>query len=161
MVWLIVHALLAVAVVIAIVLSNRSIFTRPVTGPMVSVLEAVCYLAAVASIPLCWYFNIQFVNEYSQGAHNPLWGPGSWVEFIRLGYDNPAASSASVDYTIASVILLPLFTIVDGRHRGVRHPWLYVLLILFASLAFAWGFYLAMVERQRRHRPADQLVAAR
>jgi hypothetical protein len=37
---------------------------------------------------------------------------------------NPAASSAGQDYTIGNVILLPL--------------------------AFAWAFYLATTERQRR-----------
>ena len=99
---------------------------------------------------LGWYFNIRFVSEYAHGAHNPIWGPGSWAEFMRLGYVNPAASSASEDYTIASVIVLPFFTIIDGGRRGVRHRWLYFVLILFISLAFAWALYLATVERQRR-----------
>lgn len=61
-----------------------------------------------------------------------------------------AASSASSDYAIMSVILLPLFTIVDGRRRGVRQPWLYFVVVLTASSSFGWAFYLATVERQRR-----------
>ena len=46
--------------------------------------------------------------------------------------------------------MLPVFTIVDGRRRGVRQPWLYFALILFTTLTFAWAFYLATIERQRR-----------
>jgi hypothetical protein len=79
------------------------------------------------------------------------WGPGSWSDYIRLMFTNPAASSASQDYTIANVILLPLFTIVDGYRRGLRRPWLFVIASLFTSFAFAFAFYFATLERQRRH----------
>jgi len=47
------------------------------------------------------------------------------------------------------VILLPLFTIVDGYRRALRHPWLYFVSSLFTSFAFA--FYFATIERQHRH----------
>ena len=83
-------------------------------------------------------------------------GSGSWWQFISLGYANPAAASASQDYTIGNVILLPLFTIVDGYRRGIRRPWLYFVSSLFTSFAFAWAFYLATVERQRLHEKATQ-----
>ncbi|MBV9088523.1 MAG: DUF2834 domain-containing protein [Mycobacteriaceae bacterium] len=149
MVSLLVHAVLGLAVIGVIVASNPHVFREPV-APKVSVLEVVYYLAGIASVLIGYYFNIRFVSDYAHGAHNPFWGPGSWAEFMRLGYVNPAASSASEDYTIASVIVLPLFTIVDGRRRGVRRPWLYFLLVLTASTAFAWAFYLATTERQRR-----------
>ena len=130
--------------------SNPRIFRRPAT-PKVSALEAVFYLAGVAATVIGYYFNHQYVSEYSRGTHNAIWGDhGSWKEFILLGYDNPAAASASQDYTIMSLILLPLFVIVDGRRRGIRHAWMYMLLILFTSSAFPWAFYLATVERQRR-----------
>ncbi|MDT5015271.1 MAG: hypothetical protein QOD39_1431, partial [Mycobacterium sp.] len=75
----------------------------------------------------------------------------NWTEFITLGYANPAASSQVADYTIANVILLPLFTIVDGRRRSIRWPWLFFVSSLFTNFAFAWAFYLATAERQRRH----------
>jgi hypothetical protein len=150
MVSLIVHALLGLTVIGLIVGLNSQIFRRPVSGPRLSALECVYYIAGIAATAIGWYFNIRFVNEYAHGAHNPIWGPGSWAEFIRLGYDNPAASSASEDYTIASLIVLPVFAIVDGRRRGVRQPWLYFALILFTTLTFAWAFYLATIERQRR-----------
>lgn len=149
MVSLIVHAVLGLTVIGVIVASNPAIFRQPVT-PRVSVLEAVYYVAGVASVIIGYYFNVRYVSEYAHGGHNPFWGHGSWAEFIRLGYANPAAGSASEDYTIFSLILLPVWTIVDGRRRGVRRPWLYFLLVLFASTAFAWAFYLATAERQRR-----------
>lgn len=151
MVFLIVHAVAGVAVVVAIVLANRQAFLRPVAGPKVSVLEGVYYIAGVVSVILGWFFNIRFVGEYGRGIlHNPIWGPGSWTEFILLGYDNPAAASASQDYTIMSVVLFPPYVIVDGRRRGIRRAWMYLLLILTTSSAFAWAFYLATAERQRR-----------
>jgi hypothetical protein len=153
MVSLIVHAVLGLTVIGLIVVSNPQIFRRTPAGPALSLLEAVYYVVGIASVALGWYFNIRFVREYSHGATNPIWGPGSWSDYIRLMFANPAAGSASQDYTIGNVILLPLFTIVDGYRRGVRRPWLYFVSSLFTSFAFAWAFYLATVERQRRLAP--------
>jgi hypothetical protein len=147
---LIAHAMLGVAVVWLLVAANRAIFRRPTTGPPISPLEGVYYVAGVASVLLGWYFNIRFVNEYAHGNANPIWGDGSWAEYIRLMYVNPAASSASQDYTIGNLVLLPLMTIVGGRRRGINRPWLYFVASLFTSFAFAWAFYLATIERQRR-----------
>ena len=75
-----------------------------------------------------------------------------------MGYANWAAASSSADYTIGNVILLPLFTIIDGRRRGINRPWLFFVSSLFTSFAFAWAFYLATVERQRRHQLAPTPV---
>jgi hypothetical protein len=152
MVSLLTHAILGLAVITWIVTSNRQVFSRPVGGPLFSPLEGLYYVIGIASIGLGWYFNIRFVQEYSQGSTNPLWGEhGSWAEYIRLMFTNPAASSASQDYTIANVVLLPLFTIVDGYRRGLRRPWLYFVVSLFTSFAFAFAFYFATIERQHRH----------
>ena len=73
---------------------------------------------------------------------------------------NPASSSASEDFIISNVIVLPLFTIVDGRRRGVRRPWLYFVCSLFTSFSWAWVFYLATVERQRRLAASPTLADA-
>jgi hypothetical protein len=156
MVALLVHALLGVVVFVVIVKSNPGIFARFQTGSQVSALEVFYYVVGVASIALGYYFNYQFVQDYSTSSSNPIWGPGSWQEFIALGYVNPAAGSASQDYTIMSLLIFPVFAIVDGRRRGINHAWLYIGFILFASSASAWAFYLAAVERQRRH---QQLTA--
>lgn len=140
--------------------SNPQIFRQPAT-PKVSVLEVVFYVTGIAATVLGYYFSYRYVTDYSQGTHNPIWGDhGSWKEFIQLGYTNPAASNASQDYTIMSVILLPLFLLVDGRRRRVRRAWLYLLLILTTSSAFPWAFYLATVERQRRVAAASPEPAA-
>lgn len=161
MVSLLVHAALGLTVIAWIVASNRQVFARPSIGPWLSPLEGAYYLAGVASIALGWYFNIRFVQEYSQGSTNPLWGQhGSWAEYIRLMFTNPAASSASQDYTIANVVLLPLFTIVDGYRRGLRRPWLYFVSSLFTSFAFAFAFYFATIERQHRKATASTPVDA-
>lgn len=147
---LITHAILGVAVVWFLVAANQAIFRRPATGPLISPLEGVYYVVGVASVLLGWYFNIRFVNEYAHGNANPIWGDGSWAQYIELMYVNPAASSASQDYTIGNLVLLPLMTIVGGRRRGINRPWLYFVASLFTSFAFAWAFYLATIERQRR-----------
>jgi hypothetical protein len=150
MVALIIHLVIAIGVIVVIVASNPQIFRQPAT-PKVSVLEAVYYVAGIAATVIGYYFNLKYVNEYSQGAHNAIWGDhGSWKEFIQLGWANPAVSSASSDYYLMSLVVLPLFVIVDGRRRGVRHAWLYVIFNLTASCTFALAFYLATVERQRR-----------
>jgi hypothetical protein len=147
---LIAHAALGVAVVWFLVSSNRMVFRRPERGSLFSPLECVYYAVGIGSVVLGWYFNIRFVREYADGNANPIWGDGSWAQYIRLMFVNPAASSAGQDYTIGNVILLPLMTIIDGRRRGIRHPWLYFVSSLFTSFAFAWAFYLATTERQRR-----------
>jgi hypothetical protein len=120
MVSLIVHAMLSLVVIWFAVASNSHIFSRPLDGPRFSVLEVVYYVVGIASIVVGYSFNTQFVAEYATASSNPIWGPGSWQEFIQLGYVNPAAASVSQDYTIINVILLPLFTIVDGAASAVR-----------------------------------------
>lgn len=161
MVALVVHAILAIIVIAVVIKLNPAIFGRVPAGSQSATLEAVYYIVGIVSIPLCWYFNFRYVQEYATGSHNVFWGPGSWAEFVSLGYDNPAASSASADYTIGNVILLPLFTIIDGRRRDIKHPWLFFVSSLFTSFSFAWAFYLATVERQRRHQMSAVTVDSR
>ncbi|OBH48784.1 hypothetical protein A5687_15350 [Mycobacterium mantenii] len=161
MVSLLTHAVLGLAVITWIVRANSQVFARPAGGPLFSPMEIVYYAVGIASVALGWYFNVTFVQEYAHGSTNPLWGEhGSWVEYIKLMFTNPAASSASQDYTIANVVLLPIFTIVDGYRRGLRHPWLYFVSSLFTSFAFAFAFYFATMERQRRHERSRTTVNA-
>jgi hypothetical protein len=151
MVALIIHFVIAIAVIAVIVAANPQIFRRPVSGPKVSVLEAVYYAAGIAATVIGYYFNFRYVNEYSQGTHNAIWGDhGSWKEFMQLGFANPAVASANSDYYMMALVVLLLFLIIDGRRRGIRHSWMYNLFSLTASCTFAFGFYLATVERQRR-----------
>ena len=146
-----VHALLAVVVVVVTVRANPQIFRRPESGPMHSPLELALYGVGAASIVGGWILNIRFVTENTHGWFtNPVWGDGSWMQYMELMFDNAAASSASIDFITANVVLLPLIAIADGRRRGINKPWLYFVVTLFASFTFGWAFYAATVERQRR-----------
>jgi hypothetical protein len=147
MVSLLVHAILGIAVIAFVVKSNPAIFKCVTTGPQLSKLEIAYWAIGIVSLPLCWYFNIRYVYTY---ADNPFWGQGDWTEFIRMGYANYSSSSQVLDYTIINVILLPLFTIVDGYRRGIRRSWLFFVSSLFTSCVFAFAFYFATIERQRR-----------
>jgi len=148
---LIAHAVLGIVVIGLIIWSNPTIFRSPAIGPKFTALELLYYFIGIVSVALGWYFNIKFVEQYADGTGNVFSGHGSWMQFIQLGYANPAAGSASQDYTIGNVVLLPMFTIIDGYRRGIRRPWLYFISSLFTSFAFAWAFYLATIERQRAH----------
>lgn len=148
---LLVHALLGVGVVWLVVASNPQIFRRPQSGPMFSGLELVLYGLGLGSVAVGWFFNIRFVLDNTDGwLTNPLWGDGSWAQYLQLIFDNPAAGSVSGDFTIANVLVLPIVTIVHGRRVGIRRPVLFFVSSLFMSFSFAWTFYVATVERQRR-----------
>jgi hypothetical protein len=151
MVALLVHAILGIAVIVLIVKSNPAIFKRVAAGPQLSTLEIVLWVLGIISLPISWYFNIRYVQEY---AENPFWGQPTWTEFIAMGYANPSSSSQVVDYTIMSVTLA-LWAVVDGRRRDIKNSWLYIGLFLFTSSAFGSAMYLATVERQRRHQQAE------
>lgn len=152
MVSLIVHAVLGIAVVLWIVRSNPAVFRRPAAGPSFSTLETAYLVVGVVSIALGWWFNVTFVLDYGpdRAFFNPLWGDGSWAQYLELMFDNPAAGSAGADFTVANVVVLPLVTIIDGLRRGIARPWLFFVATLFTSFSFGWAFYLFTVERQRR-----------
>ncbi len=150
MVALLVHAILGIAVIVFIVKSNPAIFKRVATGPQLSKLEIFLWALGIVSLPLTWYFNIRYVQEY---AENPFWGDPTWAQFMAMGYVNPSSSSQVADYTILSVIMA-VWAVVDGRRRGFKNSWLYFALFLFTSSTFGSAMYLATVERQRRHKLA-------
>jgi hypothetical protein len=146
-----VHALLGVLVVWLVIRSNPAIFRRTASGPLLSPLEIVLYAVGIVSVGIGWYFNIRFVTENTDGWFtNPFVGDGSWQQYLRLLFDNPAAGSASGDFITANVVLLPLVTIIGGRRLGIQKPWLFFVVTLFASFSFGWAFYAATAERQRR-----------
>jgi hypothetical protein len=146
-----VHALLGVLVVWLVIRSNPAIFRRTASGPLLSPLEIVLYAVGIVSVGIGWYFNIRFVTDYTDGwVTNPFVGDGSWQQYLRLLFDNPAAGSASGDFITANVVLLPLVTIIGGRRLGIQKPWLFFVVTLFASFSFGWAYYAATAERQRR-----------
>ena len=140
---LIIHAILGVATTAFVVYANRRLFTASWSGRRVTPLEAVFYVTAIVSVALGWYFNIQYVAEFGARA--------SWIHFTKSLFSNWAADSEAQDYLIVSLVLFPLWTIVDGRRRGIRVPWGFFVMSLFTSLGFCMAGYLAFVERQRRY----------
>ncbi len=139
---LIFYAVLGVASTVFAFVSNRRLWADGGAGP-VSVLEGLFYFFGVVSLCLGWYFNIRYVH------HDPH--TASYVNYVKSLFSNWASDSAAQDYTMVNVVLLPLWTIVDGRRRGIRVPWIFFVMSLFTSLAFAVAMYLAFVERQVRY----------
>ena len=88
MVSLVVHAILGLVLIGLIVASNPKIFARPANGPRLSALECAYYAIGIAGTVLGYYFNTRFVAQYATGTGNIFWGPGSWAEFISLGYQS-------------------------------------------------------------------------
>ncbi len=122
--------------------SNRRLFAHGEAGS-VSLLEGLFYFFGLVSLCLGWYFNVRYVH------HNPH--TASYVNYVKALFSNWASDSAAQDYTMVNLVLLPLWTIVDGRRRGLRTPWIFFVMSLFTSLAFSMAFYLAFVERQIRY----------
>ena len=120
---------------------NRWLFGEGGAGRM-TVLETVFYAVGVVSACVGWYFNVKYTHHVGSKA--------SYVDYTKALFANWAADSAAQDYIIVNVVLLPLWTIVDGRRRGLKAPWIFFVISLFTSLAFAMAFYLAFVERQVR-----------
>ena len=146
------HLVLGFVAIWLVLRANPLAARRVADGPVLSRLEASYLVAGVLSVALGYYFNIQFVQEYRpEGGGNAIWGPGSWQDFIVKIFDNPAAASAGEDYIWINVVILPLFTIVDGYRRGLGKPWLFFVATLFTSCTFGLCLYLYVAERTRRH----------
>jgi hypothetical protein len=132
---------LGVATTVAAFWVNRQLFGRGGAG-RVTLLEGVYYLVGVVSVGLGWYFNVRYTHQVGSGA--------TYASYTRALFSNWASDSAAQDYIIVNVVLFPLWSITDGRRRGLRAPWLFFVMSLFTSLAFSVATYLAFVERQLR-----------
>ena len=119
---------------------NRHLFTAA-TG-RVTALEGLYYFVGGAALCLGWYFNVRYTHLYPNA---------SYVNYTKMLFTNWAADSAAQDYTIVNVVLMPLWTIVEGRRRGLKWPWIFFIMSLFTSLAFSIAFFLAFMERQYRY----------
>jgi hypothetical protein len=124
------------------VVVNRRLVTGGVVGRP-TILEGLYLLLGCVSLGLGWYFNVRYTHQFGHNA--------TYVGYTKALFSNWAADSAAQDYIMVNVVLLPLWTIIDGRRRGIRAPWIFFVVSLFTSLAFAMAFYLAVVERQNRY----------
>ena len=119
---------------------NRHLFT---SVGKVTLLEAAFYLFGVGSLILGWYFNVRYTHASGHTAN--------YVNYTKALFTNWASDSAAQDYITANVVLLPLWTISDGRRRDIKAPWIFFVMSLFTSFAFSMAWYLAFVERQIRY----------
>jgi len=131
--------------------ANRRLFERRRAGP-VRPLEALYYAVGLVSLGLGWYFNVRYTHLYGHRAN--------YWNYTKLLFTNWAADSAAQDYIIVNVVLLPLWTIVDGRRRGLRWPWIFFAMSLFTSLAFSVAMFLAFIERQLRYSRRQDLASS-
>ncbi len=139
---LVIFGILGAASVFVAFRANWRLFAAHSAGP-VSPLEGMYYVVGAISLILGWYFNIRYVNLYGHRAN--------YWNYTTLLFTNWAADSAAQDYTIVNLVLMPFWTIVDGRRRELRMPWIFFVMSLFTSLAFSIAMFLAFIERQLRY----------
>jgi hypothetical protein len=148
---LLVYGVLGVLSTVWAIYMNRRLFVGGRAG-RVTVLEGLFYLFGLVSLGLGWYFNVRYTHLYGHRA--------SYVDYTKALFSNWAADSAAQDYIMVNVVLLPLWSIVDGRRRGMRIPWIFFVMSLFTSLAFSMAMYLAFVERQIRYTRAEPVPSS-
>lgn len=139
---LVVHAFLGASCVAAFFHANAHLYRREWVGAKVSLAEGACYVLAVVSVCVGWYFNQKYVFTYPAEA--------GWIHFTKQLFSTPAGGSGAQDLIVTNVFLFPLWTMLDGPRRGLRWTWLYFVMSLFTSFGFAMGLYLAAQERQVR-----------
>jgi hypothetical protein len=139
---LVFYGIVGVLSTVAAFYGNRRLFGDGGAG-RVSVLEGLYYGLGFVSLGLGWYFNIRYTHQYGHTA--------TYVGYTKALFSNWASDSAAQDYIMVNVVLFPLWSITDGRRRGLRMPWIFFVMSLFTSLAFSVAFYLAFVERQLRY----------
>ena len=110
--------------------------------------EIVYALLAVLGLAGTWYFNIQYVTTVGQGTFNA-------IDWLRLGFVNPAAASLTVDVLVAFIVFI-VFAIVESRRIGMRYGWMYAVLGCLVAFAFAFPLFLMMRERHLA-RPAPRV----
>lgn len=145
---LVIFGVLGIASTVVAILVNRHLFSGGAAGP-VSLLEGVYYVVGLCSLGLGWYFNVRYTHLYGHRAN--------YINYTKLLFTNWAADSAAQDYIIVNVVLLPLWTIVEGTRRGLRWAWIFFVMSLFTSLAFSMAMFLAFMERQLRYNRAPAL----
>jgi hypothetical protein len=139
---LVFYGILGIASTAIAFVGNRRLFIGGGAG-RASFLECLYYFLGLVSLGLGWYFNVRYVHQFGHTA--------TYVGFTKALFSNWAADSAAQDYIMVNLVLLPLWTITDGRRRGLRIPWIFFVASLFTSLAFSMALYLGFVERQIRY----------
>lgn len=105
-------------------------------------LALVYLLLAVVGLVWTWSFNVLAITQMA--------------DFIGdLVSSGPAVSSITVDLLIVAVAG-SILIIVEARRIGMRFGWLYIAASGVTAFAFTFPLFLAMRERHRTKRAADQ-----
>jgi len=139
---LVIFGILGIASTAVAFATNRRLFEGGAAG-RVTLLEGIYYVVGLCSLVLGWYFNVRYTHLYGHRAN--------YIDYTKMLFTNWAADSAAQDYIIVNVVLLPLWTIVEGGRRGLKWAWIFFVMSLFTSLAFAMAMFLAFMERQLRY----------
>lgn len=99
---------------------------------------AVYALLALAGLVGPWYFNIR----YALGGGSPTDIPAA----LELAFANSVSSSLSTDLFIA-YLAFALWAVLEARRIGIPRGWVYPLLGLCVSFAFAFPLFLYQRER--------------
>lgn len=121
---------------------NAHTYRRGWQGAAVTPLEGAYYVVAVASLVIGWYFNVQYMSTYGDEV--------GWIHWTRLLFVNPASASGGQDLIWANLIIMPLWTISEGRRCGMKASWWYFPMSLFTAFAFGLAMFLAAQQRQYR-----------
>ncbi len=150
---MLISAILGLATIAVAFWVNRRLFGAGAarTVGAVTLLEGVYYVVGLCSIVLGWYFNVRYTHTYHDA---------SYWNYTKMLFTNWAADSAAQDYIIVNVVLMPLWTIVEGGRRGLRWAWIFFVMSLFTSLAFSIALFLAFMERQLRYNNRTQVPLA-
>lgn len=89
-------------------------------------------LVAVAALIGTWSYNLQFFAIPDNGGI---------AGFIRQGFANPAAASLSTDLGFLCLAAIP-WMLVEGRDRGIRHLWIFVVGSLTIAISVMFPLFL-------------------
>src|SRR5690349_5034847 len=117
MVPLLIHAALGALTVLIFYYVNAHLFREEWPGSRMSWLEKAYYATAFVSLLIGWYFNTRYTLGDPENA--------GWVHFTMSLFDHPASGSVGQDMILTNVVLFPLWTMIDGPRRGLRHAWVY------------------------------------
>lgn len=93
-------------------------------------------ILAGLGLAIPWYYNIQF---FATG--------GSLLQFLQIGFANPAASSISADISIACCTFL-IWMFFESFRLRMRYWLIFIVLTFLVAFAFAFPLFLMIRERK-------------
>ncbi len=95
-------------------------------------------ILAVTGILLPWHYNLEFTRHH---------GGFSVTTYLAEIYANLASTSIAYDILVALLAFL-FWSFFEARRLGMKNWWLYPVLSIFISFAFAFPFFLLLRERR-------------